>query len=847
MEQDASFRLPAWLSTRSIAATFAALALLVVGIGTAFVTFEYLEAEEQGEQSVEQLVKLLTDHANRSFDNLEVTLTALDEAIAGSGTSPTSHGPLLARSAGGLPYLRSLSLIDSRGRVQASSAAGNVGSAIDLRRVPLPDAPQVERLGGLVGGRDLADTDAAATPPAAGHRRSFIPLVRRVFGPQAEPLYLVAVLNPDYFPNEHALILDRPHLNAALVSTGGALLTTTEGLARAPGTLLTDHPFFTRYLPRRESGHYIGPGIDGGKVITAFRVLRSRPLAVIVESDHRVVEAFAWRIAGTTAAVCGMLLLLIAAFARVASRSLNGHAQVHLALMSTREARAASERRMRSLVESVHELIFRTDAVGTVSFVNRRWESLSGRSSDGVVGLRLSQLCLPADRASIDALFRPATARAAEPITARVMGSNGSVRTLEISVAPVDDAVGGIEGYAGFALDVTERQRAREALQAQLDFTARLIDICPTPLFVKDVQGRYINVNRAWLDLMNLRADQVLGRTSGQLFQEISANLTDKDQLALAGSAPIRYENRLVRAALDERDTVVTKARFTDANGAVAGIIGSIVDVTEFREAERVTAEARDAAERANLAKSDFFATITHELRTPLQAIIGFSELGSDMARSHADLHEMFHDIHAGGRRMLTLVNALLDLAKMESVGTALNLAMADVGELTALVLRELRPLADTRGLHFEVSDRSGPLPAVVDGPRLQQVMRNVLANALRFAPEGSAIEIEARDLGPDGTEWTARDHGPGIPESERRTIFEAFVQSSRTRSGAGGTGLGLTICHRIMRAHGGSIEAYNAPDGGAVFRLWLPARAAPRQGSRSTVTADLDSLLSEA
>jgi signal transduction histidine kinase len=107
---------------------------------------------------------------------------------------------------------------------------------------------------------------------------------------------------------------------------------------------------------------------------------------------------------------------------------------------------------------------------------------------------------------------------------------------------------------------------------------------------------------------------------------------------------------------------------------------------------------------------------------------------------------------------------------------------------------------------------------------RMQQVVRNVLANAIRFAPAGSRIEIQARQ-GHAGGAWLAvRDQGPGIPPDELDTIFDAFVQSSRTRDGSGGTGLGLTICRKIMRAHGGRIEAANADGGGAIISLWLPA-----------------------
>jgi signal transduction histidine kinase len=288
----------------------------------------------------------------------------------------------------------------------------------------------------------------------------------------------------------------------------------------------------------------------------------------------------------------------------------------------------------------------------------------------------------------------------------------------------------------------------------------------------------------------------------------------------------ISYPNRLQRNDGEQRDTVVTKVRFTEGDGQAVGIIGSIIDVTEFREAERVTREARDAAERANQAKSDFIANISHELRTPLQSIIGFSELGRSLAEAQPDFEEMFDDIHAGGQRMLKLVNGLLDVSKMDSSVGSLALRRCDLIPLAAAVVKELGPLAVQRDLRIDLRSAMPGLAADVDAFRLQQVLRNVLANAMRFAPQGSAIEISGHERGADGVELQIRDHGPGIPPEELETIFDAFVQSSLTQDGSGGTGLGLTICRKIMSAHGGQIVASNANDGGAIFCLQLPPPA---------------------
>lgn len=822
MKRTGRTELPRWLSSVSVAWSGALLALLAVSLGGAFLWYEQREIHERDLQSTEMLARVLEDHANRTFNTIDVALATLAETVRGSARAqdPVALGPTLVQSLQGLPFLRSLSLLDAQGRVLASSDRGNVDVVVDLARVPLPAAGVQDRLGSLVAGRDLADTTRAAGPST----RNFVPLVRAVSAPLDAPLYVVAVLNPDFFANAYELTLADPGRAAALFGIDGVLLAATENIHLAPGRAAGGHRFFNEFLPQHESGSYIGAGIDGAQVVTAFRTLRKRPVSVFVERSYTSVRAELVRVVGWVALACGAALAVMGVMVGMAWRSLRSFEAVHVALDATRERVAGSERDLRTLVESVHELIFRTDAQGRILFVNQRWEQISGRAGATALGHRLVDLCLPTGGAEIDALFDPAAAGVADAVMLQIATPTGAIRTLEVSAAPVRADDGSLSGFAGFAVDVSERQLARQKLQSQLDFTARLIEVSPTPMFVKDEQSRFVTVNQAWLDLMGLTREQVIGSNSSDLFGEEAPLHVGHDQRLMQSEGRVSYENRLLRPGDGWRDTVVTKLRFTHADGSAAGIIGSIIDVTEFREAERSTREARDAAERANRAKSEFIANISHELRTPLQSIIGFSELGGAMADALPDFQEMFCDIHAGGQRMLTLVNGLLDVSKLESTVGSLALHPADLTPLARDVVKELRPLAESRQLVIDLPEPLRPLTADIDAFRIQQVMRNLLANAMRFAPTGSRIEVGLIDHGASGVEMTVRDHGPGIPADELETIFDAFVQSSRTRDGSGGTGLGLTICRKIMSAHGGRIEASNAVDGGALMRIRLPA-----------------------
>jgi signal transduction histidine kinase len=206
---------------------------------------------------------------------------------------------------------------------------------------------------------------------------------------------------------------------------------------------------------------------------------------------------------------------------------------------------------------------------------------------------------------------------------------------------------------------------------------------------------------------------------------------------------------------------------------------------------------------------------------------MGFSELGMHFAQDQPQFREMFTDIHHGGQRMLTLVNGLLDTSRFDGESHGLAPEDQNLRPLVDEVLREMDSQASGKRQTLSLAWPEQPLVrASVDGFRFQQVVRNVLANAIRFSPEDSEVHIEALADGDQGWAIRVTDEGPGVPESELDTIFQPFVQSSRTRDGSGGTGLGLHICRKIMLAMGGRIHAENQPEGGTTLIIWLPSSA---------------------
>ncbi|MFN3304815.1 MAG: ATP-binding protein, partial [Roseateles sp.] len=379
--------------------------------------------------------------------------------------------------------------------------------------------------------------------------------------------------------------------------------------------------------------------------------------------------------------------------------------------------------------------------------------------------------------------------------------------------------------WVGSASDVTSLVRAQAELRAQLGLARSLLASSPLPMSVLDDANRYLDVNRAWEQFTGRRRSDVLGRKAASHLRPDEAALHDaRDAELLARGGETSYEAVWHAGDGRRRDLFVSKSTFADAHGKPMGIVTCFMDISEFREAERATRAARDAALQASRAKSEFIANVSHELRTPLQSILGFSAIGARRTREQPRLAELFNDVHEAGQRMLSLVNDLLDLSKIEQGAEPLQPQRQDLRPLVAELGRELAPLLAARELRLQTTLGDAELAVLADRRRLQQLLRNLLANAIRFSPMGAAIELSAGLDSQGQVHVDVADRGPGIPPDELESIFEAFVQSSATKDAAGGTGLGLAICRRIAQAHGGRVWAANREGGGAVLSLTLPA-----------------------
>jgi signal transduction histidine kinase len=249
------------------------------------------------------------------------------------------------------------------------------------------------------------------------------------------------------------------------------------------------------------------------------------------------------------------------------------------------------------------------------------------------------------------------------------------------------------------------------------------------------------------------------------------------------------------------------------------------------REQNGMLIEQMQMAQEAVRAKSEFLANMSHELRTPMHAILGYSDMSLTAFREGTpqSAGRFIENIKSSGKRLMRLLNDLLTLAKLDSGRIDYKREPADLKQVVDNTLIELAPLIRTKKL--EVYSRFGAnAEACFDGHYITQVLVNLLSNAIKFSDAGESIVIDVFEEQTVGGAASlccrVSDSGPGIPNGELTTIFDKFVQSSKTNTGAGGTGLGLAICQKIIEDHGGRIWAEHAKPRGAVFTFVIPKEA---------------------
>ena len=382
--------------------------------------------------------------------------------------------------------------------------------------------------------------------------------------------------------------------------------------------------------------------------------------------------------------------------------------------------------------------------------------------------------------------------------------------------------------------EIKERRFAQEALQASEEKLNAIFNHTLQFMGLLAPDGTVLRINRTALNFIGIEEQDVLWKPFWETpwwSQSKKSQVVLKRAISKAAKGqPIRFETRHPDKAgqLQYIDFSINPVKDDDGNVRLLIPEGRII--TELKEVEQELIRAKETAENANHAKNEFLSNIGHELRTPMHGILSYSQFGIKRIDKvpKNKLLEYFSEIEDSGQRLMILLTDLLDLAKLEAGKMSYIIKKNDMGALIYTIISELSPMSQKKRIQV-----SGPLLLDIrelpfDQIRIAQVLRNLFSNAISFSKPDNKIWFEINEVEEEGVLYlqvTVADQGPGIPEEEQDTIFDKFIQSSKTKTGAGGTGLGLAICKQIVEYHDGRIWAENNPEGGALFCFTLPLK----------------------
>src|SRR6476661_249535 len=516
----------------------------------------------------------------------------------------------------------------------------------------------------------------------------------------------------------------------------------------------------------------------------------------------------------------------------------------------------------RAIFNSANFSSIATDAKGVIQIFNVGAERMLGYAAAEVMNK-----ITPADISDPQELIARATALSIElatPITpgfeALVFKASRGIEDIYeltyiredgtrfpavVSVTALRDAQDAIIGYLLIGTDNTERQQV-EAEKKKLDqrlrdqhfYTRSLIESNIDALMATDPQGIITDINKQMEALTGCTRDELIGAPFKSYFtdpERAEAGI----KLVLSEKKVTDYE--LTACARDGKKTEVSynATTFYDRDRRLQGVFAAARDVTELKRFERTLQEnnielgrARAAAEKANLAKSDFLSSMSHELRSPLNAILGFAQLiNSDSPPPTPSQTASIDQILHAGWYLLELINEILDLAQIESGKLALSREPTSLAEVMVECQEMIEPQGQKRGIRMTFPLIDIPYFVNADRTRLKQVLINLLSNAIKYNQPNGTVMVDYTMTTPSRIRVSVRDTGAGLPPDMLLQLFQPFNRLGQERSTEEGTGIGLVMSKRLVELMGGVIGVDSTVGLGSVFWFELNATTEPQLG----------------
>lgn len=502
-------------------------------------------------------------------------------------------------------------------------------------------------------------------------------------------------------------------------------------------------------------------------------------------------------------------------------------------LVRLQEESAEQEKKLRRVLDGVFSFVGLISTDGTLVDANKATIEAFGLDRHAVIGKKLWDTYYWSHATAAREGVRDAIMRAT---TGEVVRGDFVVRagpeqliTIEATFGPLRDSNGQVVQVIASATDVTERARNAEEVRKarhQLEAAQRIAN---TGSWEWDFAS-----GRLWWSEQCFR---ILGWEVGSsaTLERFMASVHPDDRKLVKRSTRdailgigCAYDHRVVWPSGEMRVVHQLGEIERDSEGRPIKMIGSTQDVTMLRQTQEELIEAKIRAETASQSKSRFLASMSHELRTPLNAIIGFSELlMSDAASVFSDERraEYQRDINSSGKHLLSVINDILDISRIEAGKVSMEEEDVALAELIDTALRMTRPKADDGGVALG-QDASGAVPWVTGDRRLLlQALLNLISNAVKFTPRDGRVDVMTHVENDGAVEIAVRDTGIGMSDADIARVGEPFLQvDGRLSRKFEGTGLGLVIAKRLIEMHGGFLRVESRLGAGTTMTITLPA-----------------------
>ena len=425
-----------------------------------------------------------------------------------------------------------------------------------------------------------------------------------------------------------------------------------------------------------------------------------------------------------------------------------------------------------------------------------------------------------------------------------LIAKNGTEHPIDDSAAPIRDEAGNILGVVMVFHDIAER-RAAEKAQARL---AEIVDSSEDAIVAKDLNGIIQAWNQGAEHLFGYSAKEAIGKSitiiipQDRLDEEanVLARIRSGERIAHFETIRRRRDGSLVEISL-------SVSPLKNRRGEIIGASKTARDITERKrlqaelEAHLINEQSlRMEAESANRSKDLFLATLSHELRTPLNAIVGWVSILRAGGCKEEDFREGLEVIDRNAKAQVQLIDDVLDVSRIVSGKLQLNVQRCEVASVIGAAVDAVRPAADAKGIRIRTQIDPSASPGTCDSARIQQVVWNLLTNAIKFTSKGGQVKV-ALDREHSMTRITVSDTGQGISPAFLPHVFDRFRQAdSSTRRKFGGLGLGLSIVKQLVEMHGGTVRAESAGEGhGAKFTVELPIVAVSATQAEESAVVD--------